>query len=182
MIVALGFQKVLKTRYSISIAALKNYNLEGEGCSGQTLVGNWFEDRQWEDHVQGIKRTAHGSDLTAQPGYEGSVYESTTHDTYRPPDVRHKKVPPRQATRERCDLQSITRDIRQEELAAVDNSIHFTRGRFLVEPQIHDDLDLGYLSDEPITIHSEKPHNFGKDSHFTQPIQHYHGHRRVKDD
>lgn len=164
------------------MATLKNYNLEGEALAGQTLVANWFEDRQWEDHVRGIKRATHGSDLTAQPGYENAVYESTTHDTYRPPDVRHKKVPPRQAVRERSALQAITRDIRQEELAAVDNSIHFTRGRFLQEPQLHDDLDLSYMTDEPITLHSDQPHNFGKDSHFTLPIQHYHGHRKVKDD
>jgi hypothetical protein len=164
------------------MAILKSYNLEGEELTGQTLVGNWFEDRQWDDHLVGIKRANHGSDITAQPGYENSTYISTTHDTYRPPDVRHKKIPPRQANRDRAALQEITRDIRQEELAAVDNSIHFTRGRFLVEPQLHDDLDLGYLTDEPITIYADQTHAFGRDSHFTKPIQHYTGHRKVKDD
>jgi hypothetical protein len=165
------------------MCALKTYNLEGEDLAGQTLVGNWFEDRQWQDHSRGIKRAAHGADLVAQPGYERAVYQSTTRDTYRPPDVRHPRVPPRQATRERATLQQITRDPRQSQLTAQDNQMYFTRGRFLQQPQLRDDLDLGYLTDEPITIHSDRRgQRFGRDSHFTLPIQDYVGHRRVKDD
>jgi hypothetical protein len=163
---------------------LKTYNINGDVQSGQTLINNWFEDRTWHETTRGVQRTAHGKDLTAQPGYENAIYESTTHATYKPPDVRHKKVPPREARRAHEDLQATTRELRQEELAAEDHSIHWTRGRYLIEPQLHDELDLSYLTDEPITIHSDVPdHNFGKDSHFTLPIDyHYLGHRKVKDD
>jgi hypothetical protein len=31
-------------------------------------------------------------------------------------------------------------------------------------------------------MYSDKPHHFGRDSHFTQPIQDFLGHRKVKDD
>jgi len=162
--------------------ALKSYNLQGEAHAGQTLHANWKEERDWRDNYRGLKRDSHGKELTAQPGYEDAVYISTTHDTYRPPDVRHKKVPPRQANRERDTLRTLIREIRDEELAAEDHSMSFTRGRFLQEPQLHEDLDLSYLTDEPITVHSDKPHNFGRDSHFTLPIDDYLGHRKVKDD
>jgi hypothetical protein len=164
--------------------ALKNYNLQGEARSGQTLIANWKEERDWLDNYRGLKRDGHGKDLTAQPGHENNPTPlSTTHDTYRPPDVRHKKIPPRQANRDRETFRNLTSEIREEELAAEDHSMSFTRGRFLDEPKLHDDLDLSYLTDEPITLHSDKPHNFGRDSHFTLPIDfHYLGHRKVKDD
>jgi hypothetical protein len=162
---------------------LKSYNLVGDVHAGQTLITNWFEDRHWHETTRGVQRTAHGPDLTAQPGYENAIYESTTQSTYRPPNVMHKKIPPREARRTRTDLQATTRELREEELAAEDHSMYFTRGRYLIEPQLHDELNLDYLTDEPVTIHSDVPdHNFGKDSHFSKPIEHYLAHLKVKDD
>jgi hypothetical protein len=162
--------------------ALKSYNLEGERRAGQTLVGNWQEERGWQDNLGAVKRTGHGTDLTAQPGWADEVYDSTTHATYRPPDPHPRQPPPRQAVRQRESLRSLTREIRDEAAATEDQPMYFTRGRFLHEPQLHEDLDLSYLTDEPITMHSEGRHNFGRDSHFSQPIQDYLGHRIVKDD
>lgn len=162
---------------------LKSYNLEGQQHAGKTLVGNWFEEREWQDDMHTLMKSTHGAQLTAQPGYEHKVYKSTAQKAFQAPDVKHRKVPPRQAMREQADLRSLTRDIKEEELAAEDHSMQFTRGRFLKEPQFHEGLQLDYLNDEPITLYSEKPgHHFGKDSHFTQPIQDYTGHRIVKDD
>ena len=162
--------------------ALKNYNLEGDQKAGQTLVGNWFEDRGWQDDANKLKRTGgHGLTLTAQPGYENAQYNSEHREAFRPPDVRHKKVPPRQAMRERMDANTITSDLKTEELEQEDHSMHFTRGRYLHRPELHEDLKLDYLNDEPITLYSDKPHNFGKNSLFSQPIQDYNGHEKVQD-
>jgi len=58
----------------------------------------------------------------------------------------------------------------------------FSRRRFLRAPQLRGDLDLGYLSDEPIALHSGRPHNFGRDGRFTLPVDDSLGHRKVKDD
>jgi hypothetical protein len=183
LLIGIGHAPLFAIGSLFSPMTLKSYNLEGERHSGQTLVGNWSEDRHWNDNLRGLQRSTHGKDLTAQPGYEGTVYESTTQSAYRPPDVRHAKTPPRQSLRDRCDLRTATGELRTEELAAEDHSMYFTRGRYLHEPQLHPELDLSYLNDEPITLHSDRPgHNFGKDSHFSQPIQHYLGHRKVKDD
>lgn len=161
---------------------LKAYNLEGQERAGQTFVGNWFEDRQWKEDTTKLMKTGHGLDLTAQPGYENAQFHSETQEAYKRPDVRHKKVPPRQAMRERQEATTITRDLKTEELAAEDHSMHFTRGRYLHQPQIQKDLKLDYMSDEPITLYSDRPnHNFGRNSLFSQPIQDYTGHEKVKD-
>lgn len=162
--------------------ALKSYNLEGEARAGQTLVGNWYEDRHWQDNVRGMQRSSHGLQMTAQPGYEDKKYKSNYQKTYKPPEEHHRKLPPRQARREREAMMEIARDLRTEELATEDHSMYFTRGRYLHEPQFHEDLKLDYLTDEPLTLYSDRPHNFGRDSHFSKPIQEYTGHEKVKDD
>ena len=161
---------------------LKSYNLLGETRAGRTLVGNWFEERQWQNNVRGMQRSAHGPEMTSQPGYENKIYRSNYQKTYIAPEQRHKKLPPRQAQRERENLLSISRDLRTEELAAEDHSMYFTRGRYLIEPTFHEDLKLDYLTDEPLTLYSDRPHNFGKDSHFSKPIEDYMRHEKVKDD
>ncbi|OHS97550.1 hypothetical protein TRFO_36196 [Tritrichomonas foetus] len=161
--------------------ALKSYNLEGERKAGQTLNGNWFEDRQWQDNTRGIQRSCHGLDLTAQPGYENARYRSVYQETFVTPDVKHRKIPPRQRLREMNEALTISRDLKTEELEVEDHNMYFTRGRYLHEPQLHPELKLDYLNDEPITVHSDKPHHFGRNSLFSQPIQDYTGHEKVKD-
>ena len=161
--------------------ALKSYNLQGEDKAGQTLTGNWFEDRVWKDNPRGIQRSSHGLDMTAQPGYEDTRYISTYQETFTRPDVRHKKIPPRRRLREENEALMISRDMKTEEIEAEDHNMYFTRGRFLHHPEFHEDLKLTYLNDEPITVHSDKPHHFGRNSLFSQPIQDYNGHEKVKD-
>lgn len=160
---------------------LKSYNLEGDQQAGKALVGNWFEERGWQDNVKGLKRSSHGLDLTAQPGYEDKVYKSTAQKAFKPPDVRHRKVPPRQARRELADMRQQTTQVRCEIESGDDTGMHFTRGRYLQEPQLQEDLNLDYLTDEPITLHSDKPHNFGRNSTFSKPIGDYMAHEKVKD-
>lgn len=167
------------------MSGLKSYNLVGDEKAGKTLVGNWLEEREWKDNISGLKRSTHGLDLTAQPGYEEARFQSETQSAYRAPDVRHKKVPPREARRRVQAMTTLSREMKAEEEAAEDHSIQFTRGRYLKEPQLHPEFDErppNYLKDEPITLYSDRPHNFGKDSHFTKPIQDYVGDRLVKDD
>ena len=161
---------------------LKSYNLLGESRAGQTLVGNWFEERQWQNNVRGMQRSAHGPEMTSQPGYENKVYKSNYQKTYIQHEQRHKKLPPRQAQREREALMTISRALKTEELAAEDHSMYFTRGRYLQEPQWHENLNLDYLTDEPLTLYSDKPHHLGRDSHFSKPIEDYLDHQKVKDD
>ncbi|OHT14973.1 hypothetical protein TRFO_14637 [Tritrichomonas foetus] len=171
------FEYNIKTKFN----KMKSYNLEGDDQAGRVLVGNWQEDRQWHENSHQIMKTGHGQSLTAQPGYENVRYNTAAQDYFPTPDVRHKKVPPRQALRERQEAQTIVRSLKTEELEAEDHDIHFTRGRYLNEPKLHEDLNLEYMREEPLTLYSEKNHHFGKDSHFTEPIQDYRGHEKVKD-
>ena len=156
---------------------MKGYNLEGFEHSGKTLVGNWYEERQWQDNYSSIKRSCH-DDITGQ--FDDSVYETETRSQYGIKQQRHAKVPPRQRMAQRQAAQEITRELRTEELAAEDHEIQFTRGRYLHEPQPHPDLKLDYLTEAPITLYSETRQSFGRDSHFTQPIEDYNGHEKVK--
>ena len=48
---------------------------------------------------------------------------------------------------------TISRALKTEELAAEDHSMYFTRGRYLHEPQWHDDLKLDYMTEEPLTLY-----------------------------
>lgn len=61
--------------------------------------------------------------------------------------------------------------------------MEFTRGGYLKKkPHFHENLSLDYLNEVQLTIYSEKRSNFGRDSHFTLPIQYYVGHDIVKND
>ncbi|KAH0788453.1 hypothetical protein GPJ56_007644 [Histomonas meleagridis] len=161
---------------------MKRYNLEGDEHAGKTLVGNWYEDREWGDSSD-TKKINHGMNLTSVPGYENK-YKTTNQKAFGHHDnLYHKRIPPRQARREQETFKTTIRDLQNEELEQENHQIEFTRkGKFLPEPTYHENLQLDYMEDEPITLYSETRHNFGRDSHFTTPIQDYIGHRIVKDD
>jgi hypothetical protein len=75
--------------------ALKSYNLEGARRSGQSLIGNWFEDRAWgserQNNLELLRSSAHGYRLTAQPGYEHKKVQSMSQKVYIPPAEQYEK-------------------------------------------------------------------------------------------
>jgi hypothetical protein len=162
---------------------MKSYNLQGEDKAGLTLIDNWYEERVWGENPTVLKRTGHGKEMLLYGPEDQSQIKSEAQISYAPPNPRRRKLPPRQAAMERAAKQEITRTIKEEQLAAEDNSMHFTRGRFIEKPPEYDpDLKLDYLDDAPITLYTEKGMQKGRDSHFTLPIQDYVGHNKVKDD
>jgi hypothetical protein len=76
--------------------ALKSFNLEGGRRLGQSLIGNWFEDRQWGSERQNnfdvLLPTAHGWRLTAQPGFEHKKVKSMCQKVYIPPVEQYEKA------------------------------------------------------------------------------------------
>lgn len=161
---------------------MKSYNLEGSDKAGKTLVGNWYEEREWHENPSELKRGGHGKQLLLYGNEDLSGIQSEAQISYAKPNPRHRKIPPRQAAMERASQQQITRSIKEEQLAAEDNSMHFTRGRYLERPPEYDpNLKLDYLDEKPITYYNEKGMQKGRDSHFTQPIEDYVGHSKVKE-
>jgi hypothetical protein len=79
---------------------IKSFNLEGRRRAGQTLIGNWFEDRAWKDDYPVLLPTAHGMDLTAQPGYEHKRMMTMYQKAYRPPpELRERQLEKEARTR-----------------------------------------------------------------------------------
>jgi hypothetical protein len=64
---------------------IQAYNLEGCRRAGQTRIGNWFEDRFWNDDYPILLPTAHGPNLMAQPGYEHKKVCTMYQKKFRPP-------------------------------------------------------------------------------------------------
>jgi hypothetical protein len=81
----------------VLIGMIKSFNLEGRRRAGQTLIGNWFEDRVWKDDFAQLLPTAHGSGLTAQPGYETKQVKTTYQKAYIPPVEQREKTLRKQA-------------------------------------------------------------------------------------
>jgi hypothetical protein len=75
--------------------ALKSYNLEGSRRSGQSLIGNWFEDRAWgserQNNLAVLRSSAHGYRLVAQPGFEHKKMKSMSQKVYIPPQEQYEK-------------------------------------------------------------------------------------------
>jgi hypothetical protein len=75
--------------------ALKSYNLEGARRSGQSLIGNWFEDRAWgmerQNNLDVLRSSAHGDRLMAQPGFEHKTVKSMSQKVYVPPQEQYEK-------------------------------------------------------------------------------------------
>jgi hypothetical protein len=75
--------------------ALKSFNLEGSRRSGQTLTGNWFEDRAWgserQNNLDILRASSHGYRLTAQPGYEHKAMRTVYQKAYIPPSEQYDK-------------------------------------------------------------------------------------------
>jgi hypothetical protein len=76
--------------------ALKSYNLEAGRRSGQTLIGNWFEDRTWgserQNNLDVLLSSSHGMRLTAQPGYERKRVCTMSQKVYIPPNEQYEKA------------------------------------------------------------------------------------------
>jgi hypothetical protein len=76
--------------------ALKSFNLEGGRQSGQSLIGNWFEDRSWgrdrQNNLDVLLPTAHGWRLTAQPGMEHKKVMTMSQKVYIPPPEQYEKA------------------------------------------------------------------------------------------
>jgi hypothetical protein len=77
--------------------SLKTYNLRGKRESGRTLVGNWYEDRVWQDDPNRIRKRSHGQKLTAQPGFENKRYKTAYQKAFIPPLEQTRKVEQREA-------------------------------------------------------------------------------------
>ena len=162
---------------------MKNYNLRGDEMAGKTLVGNWYEEREWHENPTALKRTGHGQEMLLYGPTDQSKIQTDYQISYAPPATHHRKVPPRQAAMERAAKQSITKTIREEQSAQEDHNMYFTRGRYLDQLPAYDpNLKLDYLTEPTITLYTEKGWQKGRDSHFTKPIQDYIGHEKVKDD
>jgi hypothetical protein len=71
--------------------AVRQFNLEGRRRAGQTLVGNWLEDRTWQDDFSVLIPNAHGPDLMAQPGYERKKMITTYQKSYCAPAAQREK-------------------------------------------------------------------------------------------
>lgn len=163
---------------------MKKYNIRGGENAGKVLVDDWQEQRIWQDEYSGLKRTEHGDELFKHPEKTVEPWISQTADTYRHPQQRQRRVPPRQARMETQMSRDIsTQLVEEERLAEAEaDAERFTRGRYLHHPQYDPDLKLDYLEDPAITLYAERGMQHGKDSHFTKPIQDYDGHETRKDD
>lgn len=160
---------------------MKNYNLIGGDLAGQTLVGNWAEDRVWKEDKKALMRSSHGEELLTCGNKDMSRMISETHDKYRAHLHRGSTIPPRQKLRERQAAEEIFKTIQEEQLSTEDHSMYFTRGRYLEKAPEYEEIELTYYKDNPITMYSENGMQRGKNSEFTKPIEHYLGREKVKD-
>lgn len=167
---------------------MKGYNLQDT----KTLIGNWYEEREGQIQDAEMKTRSMDETYTKKPFNDQSEYQISycnkhKTDSNQPgqqtPGMKVRKVPPRQAMMERQAAREITRDIQTEQLAAVDNKMYFTRGKYLEElPPYDPNLQVDYLDDQPITLYSENGKQKGRNSKFTTPIDHYLGHSKRHDE
>ena len=162
---------------------MKSYNLEGAEKAGQTLVGNWFEEREWKEKPSELVKTGHGQTMLLYGPTDQSGVKTEYQISYAPPTSKHRRLPPRQEAMERAAKRNITQTLKQEQTAQEDHNMYFTRGRYLDQLPAYDpNMKFDYLTDPTITLYSENGWQKGKDSHFSKPIQDYLGHQIVKDD